>query len=214
MNSRVDYGKDGSWSDAVILTTTNRSVTDINRQRLDSLAGESREYFAEIRGNVKDATYPADAELRLRKSARVLLLQNNGRLWANGTVGTGIGFGKHNGEDAVRVELPSGPHWIRRHTWDVIRYMPNSNGPGLREEVVGTFRQFPLKLAWAITIHRSQGMTFDRIIVDLDRGTFDHGQLYVALSRSRSLDGLSLKCPVRPSDLKYHQRVRCFEQQR
>ena len=212
-NRRVDPRASEKASGAITLTMTNRAASDTNRLRLDRIPGEPQIFHAEIQGQVKESAYPADQVLHLKNGARVIMLQNNTPLWANGTIGTVTEMGNYNGEESIRVKMPSGEHWIRKHTWDVIKYVARSPGPGITEEIVGTFRQFPMKLAWAITVHRSQGMTFDQTIIDLTRRAFDHGQLYVALSRCRSLNGLWLTQSVRPSDLKYHERIRWFENQ-
>ncbi len=210
MDSRASLVNDG----AIVLTTTRRTANDTNTQRLSEIRHAETVFQARIRGDVKENAYPTDNYLRLKPGARIVMLQNSSDFWMNGTLGTVVNFGQRDGEDAIQVELPTGLHWVKRVTWDVIRYAKSKDGPGLVEEVVGSFEQFPMKLAWAITIHKCQGMTFDEVIVDLSHGAFEYGQLYVALSRCRALTGLRLTAPIRPSDLKFHPRIQWFEQQR
>ncbi len=155
--------------------------------------------------------FPVDTQLRLKPGARVMMLQNNGSVWQNGTVGKVVKLGRFEGQEAVLVNLPAGEFWITRHLWEIIRYTRRSGGPGIIEEVVVTFSQFPMKLAWAVTIHVSQGMTFDTVRIDLQHEVFKNEQLYLALSRCRTLEGITLKTPIRTTDVKCHPRVKWFE---
>jgi ATP-dependent DNA helicase PIF1 len=211
LNSRVD-AKAGN-SHEITLTATRRLAEDINRKELDGLPGTERQFRAIITGAIDSSEFPADETLRLKPGARIMMLQNNGDIWQNGTLGTILEFGQFDGKEAVRVSLPNGVFWLQRNTWEVIRYVRNPAGPGLKEDIVGTFVQFPLRLAWAVTVHKCQGMTFDRVYVNLDHQPFEHGQLYVALSRCRSLSGIRISRAVRTSDIKYHPRVSWFEKQ-
>lgn len=195
----------------ITLTATRRLAEDINRRRLELLPGSELTYQAQITGSLNSQEYPADEMLRLKLRAKIIMLQNNGVLWQNGTVGTVVDFGSFDGKEAIKVVLPTGEYWIHRASWDVIRYLRNPSGPGLKEEIVGSFQQFPMRLSWAVTVHKSQGMTFDRVVIDLEHQMFEHGQLYVALSRCRSLSGISLTREIRSSDVKYHTRVGWFE---
>lgn len=204
LNAQVNPRAELEERDAIVLTTTRRAADDTNTQRLSELPDSNAVFHATINGRVDEKAYPANRTLTLKIGARVVLLHNNGHLWKNGTLGIVRAFGNRDGEDCIQVDLPSGLHWIRRHTWDVIRYVPKQTSPGLDQEVIGSFQQFPLRLAWAITIHKSQGMSFERVILNLAGGAFEYGQLYVALSRCRSLSGLRLVAPIRLSDLRYH----------
>src|SRR5690606_6501763 len=161
------------------------------------------------RGRARGGTHGFEplvsALLRFTVGARVMLVRNgtSGR-WANGTLGTVTGWDPDEAE--ARVRLQNGREVaVGHHTWDVTR--PVVRQGTLRREVVGTYTQLPFTLAWAITIHKSQGQTIDRLVVDLRGGTFDFGQLYVALSRCTSLDGLVLRRPVLPKDMKTDRRV-------
>ncbi len=189
LNGRVARDAWQGKPDAIVLTTTRRSALTTNKSRLDALPLGRREFSAIVSGQVPQEYFPTERVLELKPAARVMMLRNNGSKWQNGTIGTLVGFDRHEGEEALQIQIGSATYSVTPHTWEVIRYTADSANGRLREEVVGTYRQFPVKLAWAVTIHKSQGLTFDEVVIDLDRGAFDHGQLYVALSRCRTLNG-------------------------
>src|SRR5690606_33931048 len=148
--------------------------------------------------------------LRIAVGAQVMLLNSDPRdRWVNGTLGRITAIGDDSDGPVVTVLLRDGrTEQVREHTWEITR--PSVEGGSLVHQVIGTFTQLPMKLAWAITIHKSQGQTLDRVVVDLTGGTFANGQLYVALSRCTSLEGLVLRREVLPRDLKTDQRVRRY----
>ena len=211
LNQRVDSRARHRNRDAITLTTTNRSAKATNKSRLDELPSQMLEFRAEIHGRVEEKHHPTNEVIEIRSGARVMVLTNNGSTWNNGTLATVTGVGRHDGEEALQVEIRGTTYSITRHKWEIIRYVPDQERGGLREEVIGTFRQFPVKLAWAVTIHKSQGLTFENVVIDMDRGAFAHGQLYVALSRCRSLEGISLVVPIRMTDLQLHPRIDWFQ---
>jgi ATP-dependent exoDNAse (exonuclease V) alpha subunit len=136
--------------------------------------------------------------LVLKSGAKVMLLRNDpDKRWVNGT----IARISRLEEKRVWVEVDGEEHEVERAAWESRRYAFDKDAEKIVETVAGTFTQFPLRLAWALTIHKSQGLTLDKVYVDLGRGTFAHGQAYVALSRCRSLDGLALARPLKPSDV-------------
>jgi ATP-dependent DNA helicase PIF1 len=192
------------------LATTNRIVGARNRRMLERLPDPPQTFTAQITGDIDGFEHPTDDDLSIAVGAQVMMLTNDPMdRWANGTLGRITRIS--TGEDGPLVTvLVRGGRTIRvgRHTWEVTR--PSVVGGALVHEVIGTFTQLPMKLAWAITIHKSQGQTLDRVIVDLTGGTFANGQLYVALSRCTSLEGLVLKREVLPRDLKSDQRVRRY----
>lgn len=192
------------------LATTNRIVTARNRTLLERLPDAPQVFAATLSGSTDGFEHPVEDTLRLAVGAQVMLLNNDpaGR-WVNGTIGKVTGIGTDGDGPWIDVEIRGGAHVrVRRHTWDITR--PVVTAGSLTHEVIGTFTQLPLKLAWAITIHKSQGQTLDNVVVDLTGGTFANGQLYVALSRCTSLDGLVLRRDVLPRDLKADPRVRRF----
>ena len=192
------------------LATTNRIVGARNRQMLERLPDPAQVFTADIAGETDGFEHPTDASLSIAVGAQIMMLTNDpADRWVNGTLGRVTAITTDDEGPLVTVLLRDGrTEQVRRHTWDITR--PSVDGGSLVHEVIGTFTQLPMKLAWAITIHKSQGQTLDRVVVDLTGGTFANGQLYVALSRCTSLEGLVLKREVLPRDLKSDVRVRRY----
>lgn len=213
LNARTDPDfvppDDEFW---LTLAPTNRLVTARNRQRLDQLAGDEITYLARRSGDLSLFDPPVEEELRFKVGAQIMMLNNDQfDRWVNGTIGRVLGVRMDDGI-VVTVEFTDGDTAdVRPYTWEATR--PVVDGGSLRREVIGTYTQLPFKLAWAITIHKSQGQTLERMIVDLSGGMFSFGQLYVALSRCTSLRGLVLKRPVLPKDLRTDHRVVRFLRQ-
>jgi len=211
LNSRTQAGftppEDEFW---LTLTTTNRIATARNRAALDRLPGAEHITEAVVTGSTDQADPPNDRRLEYKVGAQVMLLVNDSAdRFVNGTLGVIIAIDTKDGDPEVTIETRDGRQvTVGPYTWQVTR--PTVVGGRIQQEVVGTFRQLPFHLAWAITIHKSQGQTVDRLVVDLSGGTFTYGQLYVALSRCTSLEGLVLQRDVIPKDLKTDQRVRRF----
>jgi ATP-dependent exoDNAse (exonuclease V) alpha subunit len=188
----------GEGDSFVILTPTNAAAHRINMAYLEALPAEAKTYEAGISGEFGETAHPTDATLLLKHGAKVMLLRNDpDKRWVNGTVARVARL-----EDKrVWIEVDGKVHEIEPVSWEARRYAYDQTAEKIVENVTGTFRQFPLRLAWALTIHKSQGLTLDRVYIDLGRGTFAHGQTYVALSRCRSLEGLALARPLRPTDI-------------
>ena len=197
----------------VHLTITNKMALEINNERLRELGAEISTYQAEVSGDFKDKSYPTDYELKVGRGAQIMMLNNDsaGR-WVNGSVGKVIDIRPStDGMDVILVELSTGrKEEVLPHAWEVLHYKLNENTHTIDTEAAGTFTQYPMKLAWAITIHKSQGKTFDRVIIDIGTGTFAHGQMYVALSRCVSLEGISLKKPIKKSHILMDWKIQKF----
>jgi len=183
----------------ITLTSTNDLASARNSEKLASLPGRSRRYQGEIAGQFDRSSLPTDELLELKPGAQVMLLTNDrqGR-WVNGTIGRVVSIRERKeGDDIVTVDLPeAGRVELTPHTWEIFRFSYDRESDRIRSEAIGSFSQYPLRLAWAVTIHKSQGKTFDRVVVDIGRGAFAHGQVYVALSRCTSFEGLTLKKPI------------------
>lgn len=192
------------------LTTTNRTADKRNSETLAKLPGVSENYIALVRGEFDGFDKPAEDIISFKTGAQIMMLTNDpADRWVNGTIGRISDHTFVEGRPLITVELADGEQVeVGPHTWDVTR--PVADGGNLRHEVIGTFTQLPFKLAWAITIHKSQGQTLQRVVVDLTGGAFAYGQLYVALSRCTSLEGLVLTKPVSARDLQVDQRIRRF----
>jgi len=187
----------------ITLTATNDQADSINEQELGKLTTKLYSFSAEIKGDFGQEYFPTAEVLRLKTGAQVMMLNNDaaGR-WINGTVGRLTAVKKDDdGADYLTVKLENGATVeVTPHTWDIFKYF--FKGKEIQSETVGSFRQFPARLAFAVTIHKSQGKTFSKVVIDLGRGAFAHGQTYVALSRCVSFEGLVLKKPIKPSDLR------------
>jgi hypothetical protein len=196
----------------ITLTCTNASADAINARELALLPSEERVYLGEAAGRfgLDGDRLPSPAELRLRAGARVMFTKNDeqGR-WVNGTLGTVTWL------SGGRIEVDidgSGIHEVPRATWQSFKYRFDRETDRIMADEVGHYTQYPLMLAWAVTIHKSQGKTLDRVLVDFGSGAFAPGQAYVALSRCRSLDGLRLARPLRASDIRCDERIRRFHE--
>jgi ATP-dependent exoDNAse (exonuclease V) alpha subunit len=205
-HGKIDpLGVDGG----IVLTTTNAVAGEINRDRLRRLPDPERTYLGVVTGKYPEKAFPTDIELQLRVGAQVMFVKNDiNRRWVNGTLGVVTGAEENSVQ--VRISSGGGSVQVGRETWETLKHRYNRDHRRIETEVVGAFTQIPLKLAWAVTIHKSQGLTFDRLVVDLGKGAFAYGQTYVALSRCRSLDGIVLTRPIRQADVKVSPRVTQF----
>jgi hypothetical protein len=182
----------------VHLTSTKRAAENRNRRFLDRIAGEKYAYKATVTGNFSEKTYPTDAVLELKVGAKIMMVKNDpGQRWVNGTIGRIAALG----DDGVFVEIDGRRHILDKEKWDNHSYRYDSYEGRVVQDIVGSFVQLPVRLAWAATIHKSQGQTLHKISIDLGRGAFAHGQTYVALSRCSTLEGIALNRPLRRSDI-------------
>ena len=191
----------------ISLCTTNATANAINEQNLESIL--LPEYFCESRveGKIQKNQFPAEELLVLKEGAQVIFLNNDSeRRWVNGSIGKVVYIDRD--EDILEIEVNGKTHNVEPHSWEISRYIFKEGK--LEREMLGSFTQFPLKLAWAITIHKSQGKTFDKVVIDFGRGTFAHGQAYVALSRCRSMKGIVMRRNIQKRDIRMDTRVRNF----
>lgn len=190
--------------DYIVLTPINQAADQTNRVFLNRLPSEGTNFEAIITGKFEPSTYPTDALLTLKPGCKVVLLRNDAdKRWVNGTQAK---VTRIQGK-GVWIEVAGEEHELEPVTWETIRYEHDPDKDKIVENVVGSFRQLPVRLAWALTIHKSQGMTLDKVYIDFGRGAFAHGQAYVALSRCRSLDGLALARPISRSDVIFDERA-------
>jgi hypothetical protein len=205
--------------DVTILTTTNLASDRENNTKLAALTGEIKEYHASIRdyrktkfNNSEDLFKDTrvDRILKLKLGAKVMVLINDmteKRRFANGTIGIVVDM-----DDEKIIVLANGYKFhIMRKLWNKVEYVYNKETKKLEERAIATFEQFPIKLAWSITIHKSQGLTFDKINIDLAHGSFAAGQTYVAFSRVKEFSGLNISRPLKSEDLKIDKRIIDFE---
>ena len=198
LNSRVRSLGDQEFrtlEGAITLSTHNSKVDAINQREMDALNGKEYTYKATITDTFPDSMFPIDEQLTLKVGARVMFIKNDSstdKLYYNGKLGVVTSLSKH----AINVLCDDGTEVnVHKELWENIRYNADSGSDLLQTEIIGTFTHYPLRLAWAITIHKAQGLTFDQLIIDAE-DAFAAGQVYVALSRCRSLDGLTLLTPI------------------
>ena len=180
----------------ITLASLNRTADDINQKKLAKIEAEEFTYEGTVTGKFEEKRFPVDMTLKLKVGAQVMLTRNDPKKrWVNGTIGTVSKLSK----DEIKVTTDSGDTYVVPNcSWESYSYEYDKEARKMKKELMGTFTQYPLRLAWAITVHKSQGMTFDKLYLDLSRGMFAAGQLYVALSRVRSLGGLFLSRCIIP----------------
>jgi len=190
-NFEMDDGK-------IILTTTNARASGINQNYLKQLSSEEFSYRAQATGQFYKELFPTDEVLKLKKGAQVIMIKNDPeKRWVNGSIGT-----IHDiAEKKIKVKINHKIYEVKKEKWDRIQYSYDDDQQEVLENVTGSFKQYPMRLAWAITIHKSQGQTFEKVIIDMSQGSFAPGQLYVALSRCISLEGIELLRPLKKSDV-------------
>ena len=212
LNSRYepDY-EEAVESNAIYLMTTNAGADALNRKKLEELTSWPHTYTGTTTGNFMPSQAPAAQELELKVGAQVMMTSNDSqKRWVNGSLGHITEIQEEEGSDTILVALSNGKEVeVSQYTWEVTHYTLDAKEQPT-SEVVGSFTQYPLRLAWAVTIHKSQGKTFDEVIVDIGRGTFAHGQLYVALSRCTSFEGMVLKKPVQKKHIWTDEHIQTF----
>ena len=195
----------------VTLATRRDQVDHINEKKLAELPGEEFVSVGKLEGEFPESSLPTQLRLSIKEQAQVIFIDNDrDRRWVNGTIGMVSGI---DADGKVYVLLENGvEHLVEPTTWRNYKYAYNEEEKRIEEEIIGTFEQLPLRLAWAITIHKSQGLTFSRVVVDLTGGVFAGGQTYVALSRCTSLEGLVLRSPVKQQDIFVRKEIVSFSQ--
>lgn len=206
----------GETDGYITLCSRNATADRINQRELSLLDTPEYGFLAEVKGSFDPSLYPTEPALRLKKGAQVMFVKNDveERRFVNGTIGKIVELSKEKiivqteeaGGKKRQIEVPQAE-------WEIVRYKSGATGD-IEAESIGSFRQYPLKLAWAITIHKSQGKTFDKVLIDLGGGAFEHGQLYVALSRCRTLEGIVLRQAIRSRDVITDERIVDFYSQK
>jgi len=211
LNSRYQANfKAGNEYDYITLTSHNRNADIINQQYLNNLDSQSFKFNANIEGNYPEYNYPTAENLILKKGAQVMFVRNDSspeKLYFNGKIGRITQINEH----LIQVKCPDEAYEItvEKISWENIKYTIDAQTKEISEEIVGSFHQYPLRLAWAITIHKSQGLTFEHAIIDAN-AAFSHGQVYVALSRCKTFEGMVLSSPISYSAIKTDSAVSQF----
>ena len=188
--------------DLIILTVTNKRASEINLKKLNKIKSKTYKYVAEITGNFSEKQFPTDETLKLKKDAQIMMIYNEKGKWVNGSIGKIVFID----EDNLKVKINKKTYNVDKKKWEKKKYYLDDANK-IKEKVIGTFYQYPIKIAWAITIHKSQGQNLKKVIIDLDTGAFATGQLYVALSRCTIYKGIYLRTPIIRNDVKCDYRI-------
>lgn len=197
----------------ITMTSTKALAASINREKLSALKGRLYKTKARITGQFSAKQFPTDEVLTFKVGAQIMLLNNDqNQYWANGTLAKilEVSLNENQEVDQVKVQIAStgDEYWVEPHIWDVLR--PRYFNERLSYDVMGSFKQFPFRLSWALTIHKSQGKSFDKVVIDLTHDIFERGQLYVALSRCTSFEGMKLKSPIKSEHIMIDPRIKNY----
>jgi ATP-dependent exoDNAse (exonuclease V) alpha subunit len=192
----------------IYLSTTNETADTINEQNLNKLRGESKFYKSTISGEYSKDRYPTQVQLELKVGSRIMMLNNEqGGKWINGT----LGWVRKLNEESIIVDLDNGfTGEISAYSWEMYKPEFDEDLRIVVNHVSGSFSQLPVRLAWAITIHKSQGKTFENVVIDFGKFVFSEGQTYVAISRCTSIEGVYLVRPLRSNDIRIDYTVAKF----
>lgn len=213
LNQNVSFNfNDLQNGDTVVLSTTNEKVREVNSFFLDKLPSKPQIYSSSIEGDFDPKSYPTDEKLYLKEGAKIMFIKNDpDKQYVNGDIGIITKLTPFS----IEVKCKGSTFVVKRQRWEKIKYgyVPSEiegEKGNVTKTVVGSFEQYPLRLAWAITIHKSQGQTYNNVFIDFHKGSFTSGQTYVALSRCKTLDGIKLQRPIKESDVILDHRITEF----
>ena len=211
INAKCYKGGRADYSQKVTICAVNASADQINDMELSKLPGDRVQLVGSVVGSFVPKNCPADEIITVKRGCRVMMLTNNQeRKWINGTIGTLTDVDLEAAEPFVKVRIGDSEHTVLRHEFETVRFKYDAKEKKMGTDKSGSFSQFPIRLAWANTIHKSQGHTYDEVNIEFGRGAFAHGMAYVAFSRCRTLKGITLLTRINVNDFIYDKRIRHY----